>query len=1113
MNFNKINRLLRGAFLLIIIYGCQPEKRFTLLSPEETGVEFINRLEETPQMNVFTYLYFYNGGGVAAGDLNGDGLPDLYFTSNLDSNRLYLNKGDFKFEDITAQTNLFGKRGWTTGVAMADVNGDGKLDIYVCQLGDYKSIMGKNQLYINQGNDENGIPQFIEEAGKWGLDLKGFSTQAAFFDYDLDGDLDMYMLNHSVHSNGTYERSDLREEMHPLAGDRLMRNDGDKFTDVTQESGIYSSALGYGLGITIADINWDGYPDIYVGNDFHEDDYLYINNGDGTFSEKLGEMIMHTSRFSMGNDVADLNNDGLPDIVSLDMLPAEAEKLKASAGEDAFDVYHLKLSYGYKHQFSRNTLQLNLGNNKFAEIALLSGIHATDWSWSSLVADFDLDGYRDIFISNGIKRRMNDLDYINFVSNDAIQQRLEGELTDEELALVNEMPVVKIPNYIFKNQGNLKLTNTSKNWGISQESFSNGAIYADLDNDGDLDLVTNNIDQPAFIYKNNTIGKEKTAANKNYLKLKFAGKAPNHHGIGAKIRFKLDSGIIIQENFPTRGFQSTMTPEMIVGLGKQTIIDSLWVIWPDKAFQLLQNVAANQTLIVKQAEATGNYRFNASSETIFSKAALPGLDYNHQENRYIEFNREPLIPHMSSTEGPHIMVADLNGDGLDDLWLPGAKRVPSSIYLQTEDGWQYHYQEAFWQDSLAEEIMAENLDVDNDGDMDLIVVSGGNEFQKNNEPLRVRVYINDGKANFKRDDWVLPKIHVTGGCISKGDFDQDGHQDLFIGGSVMPWAYGESPRSYLLHNLGNGKFEDITGQVDGLQYPGMIKTAAWADLDGNQFPELVIAGEWMPVTIFNNEKGKLAKVEDSGMQNQKGWWQSLSIADLDNDGHLDIIAGNLGLNSKLKASKDQPVTLYYDDFDGNRVKEQLLVYYINGQQTLFATKDELVKQIPSLRNKFLNYADFANAAIDDIFPKSQLENAQQLQATEFRSGVFYNRTGKFEFKPLPIEAQFSPVYTMQVLDYDNDGMLDILGGVNLYDVNIKLGRYDASSGFLLQNKGNEELQWIDNGKSGLDLAGQVRDIKPVRTSNGIVWVVARNDDTLQVIENQSKSTRLYAERK
>ena len=1113
MNFKtSMIRVTLSLAIALHLAGCNTEKRFELLKPTHTGVHFSNNLEETPQMNIFTYLYFYNGGGVAAGDLNSDGLPDLYFTSNLDSNRLYLNKGDFKFEDITAKTNLFGKRGWTTGVAMADVNGDGKLDIYVSQLGDYKNIMGKNQLYINQGNDENGIPQFKEEAGKWGLDLKGFSTQAAFFDYDLDGDLDMYMLNHSVHSNGTYERSDLRGQVHPLAGDKLMRNDGDKFTDVSHDSGIYSSALGYGLGITIADINWDGYPDIYVGNDFHEDDYLYINNGDGTFSEKLGDMIMHTSRFSMGNDVADLNNDGLPDIVSLDMLPADPEKLKASAGEDAFDVYHLKLNYGYKHQYSRNTLQLNLGNGKFSEIALLSGIYATDWSWSSLVADFDLDGYQDIFISNGIKRRMNDLDYINFISNDAIQHRLEGDLTDAELALVEEMPVVKISNYIYRNQGNLKFKDQSHEWGIDHESFSNGAVYVDLDNDGDLDLVTNNIDQPAFIYKNNTIDGKKAADEVNFLKVKFNGKAPNLLGVGAKLVFALETGKIIRENFTTRGFQSTMTPEMIVGLGKQTKIDSLWVIWPDKTFQLLQNVATNQTLIVNQAEAKGNYRFNASSETIFSKTAQPGLDYKHQENRYIEFNREPLIPHMSSTEGPHLMVADLNGDGLDDLWLPGAKRVSSSIYLQTENGWKHHYQESFRQDSLAEDIMAENLDVDNDGDIDLIVISGGNEFQKDNAPLRVRVYINDGKANFKRDDQVLPEIHVTGGCISKGDFDQDGHQDIFIGGSVVPWAYGVTPESYLLRNTGGGKFENYSSSTEGLAKVGMAKTAVWADLDGDQFPELIVAGEWMPVTVFKNNNGKLQKLKNSNLDQFKGWWQSLAVKDVDNDGNPDIIAGNLGLNSKLKASQDQPVSLYYGDFDENQVNEQLLVYYRQGKPTLFASKDELIKQMPSLKSKFLKYADYARADLYDIFPKSKFDAALQLQATELRSGVFYNHDGNFEFSPLPVEAQFSPVYALQVIDYDLDGNFDILGAGNFYDVNIQFGRYDAGFGFLLRNDGKGNYTWIGNGKSGLNLSGQVRDIKALNTVQGTVYVVAGNNDSLRVIKQNSNSAGNLVER-
>lgn len=1109
-----------ALLLLIVSTACRPElTRFELLGAETTGIDFQNTLEETPQMNIFNYLYYYNGGGVAAGDLNGDGLPDLYFTSNLEDNRLYINQGDFVFNDITEAANVAGQSGWTAGVTMADVNGDGRLDIYVSQLGDYQNIRGKNQLYINLGNDEAGNPTFENQASQYGLDLVGFSTQAAFFDYDLDGDLDMYMLNHSTHANGTFGRATLRQKKHPLAGDKLLRNPGiypgqavRKFEDVTDSSGIYSSALGYGLGITVGDINWDGYPDVYVGNDFHENDYLYINNGDGTFSEQLEEFLRHTSRFSMGNDIGDINNDGLPDMLSLDMLPSDPVMLKMSAGEDAYDVYNYKLKFGYNHQFARNTLQLNQGNGYFSEIGLLAGVYATDWSWSGLIADLDLDGHKDLYIANGIKRRSNDLDYIKYVSNDAVQRQLEGDLTSDDLALIDNLPIIKIPNVAFANQGNLRFDNVSERWGLGQESFSNGSVYADLDNDGDLDLVTNNIDQPAFIYRNLTV--ENSQGERNFLKVKLAGEGLNPQGVGTKIIIPLDSQQIIHEVFTTRGYQSAVPADVVVGLGQRTQVDSLLVIWPDHRFQLLQNVEVNQTIKLQQSDAAGKYNFSSTTKPVFvemDSALVP--NYVHQENQFIEFNREALIPHMSSTEGPKLAVADVNGDGLEDFFVGGAKRQPGAIYVQTSQGFKLTNQAVFTTDSVSEDIGVQFVDVDNDQDHDLVVVSGGNEFQGEAEALLVRLYQNDGQGNFTQNRQAMPNVFVNGSCVRAADFDQDGDQDLFIGGRVVTRNYGKTPASYLLQNDGQGNFSVKTeGIAEELLRVGMVKDAQWVDIDSNGYPDLVVAGEWMPITIFLNESGKLTRSAVPSLANSNGWWNTVEIADIDGDNDLDIIAGNLGLNSKLRASSEEPLSLVVKDIDDNGTIEQLLFHYVDGEKRLFATKDELSSQLVEIKNRFESYTEFARADVENIFPDEMLQGAEHRDVYELRSGVFVNEGNlNFWFKPFPIQAQFAPINAMQLADVDGNDKVDLLAAGNFYEVTIERGRYDASYGTLLKNIGQGEFSLVSNDQSGLYMTGQVRDMAEIDYQNGKIIVVARNKDSLLFLQqNESISAPLLS---
>jgi enediyne biosynthesis protein E4 len=1102
LNFMSFNSIGFYFFICLLFLGaCKQNKpRFELLAPSFTGVTFENKLEESPQLNIFNYLYFYNGGGVAAGDLNGNGLPDLYFTSNQESNRLYLNKGDFRFEDITEIAGVSGMKGWTTGVTMADVNGDGRLDIYVSMVGDFMHLRGKNQLFINLGNDENGIPKFEDQAEIWRLDLVGFSTQAAFFDYDMDGDLDMFMLNHSVHAMGTFGRSSIRYEVHPLAGDKLFRNDGGYFTEVTKEAGIFSSALGYGLGVSIGDVNWDGYPDIYVGNDFHEDDYLYLNNGDGTFTECLGSSMRHTSRFSMGTDIGDINNDGLNDILTTDMLPADPYMLKTAAGEDGFDVYNMKMGFGYKDQFARNTLQLNIGNGKFAEVGMLAGVYATDWSWSALFADFDLDGLNDVYITNGIKRRSNDNDYINFISSDAIQSRLEGDLTDEDLALVEKMPVIKIPNYAFKNSGKLTFQDVSAVWGLNQESFSNGATYVDLDNDGDLDIVVNNVDQPAFIYRNNTINAR--GNENNFIKLTFKGDQGNLFGLGTKVIIPLDTGKIIRELYTTRGYQSSVSPEIIIGLGMKEIIDSLIVIWPDHKFQVLLNVKANQTLVVKKSDATGLYKFERINNFL-SRDLTDSIkiDYKHQENSFVEFHREGLIPHMASTEGPTIAVGDVNGDGLEDLYVGGAKHQPGALILQTKDGFVTTYPESFRRDSIMEDTDAVFLDVDRDGDLDLIVLSGGNEFRNESENLMPRLYLNDGAGNFTRQMSAFKNLFITGSCIRPFDFDNDGHVDLFIGGRIIPWKYGFAPDSYLLKNDGFGNFtnltKDLAPELIGL---GMVKDAAWADFNNDGVKDLVVVGEWMPLTFFVSGNGKWKKEVPKSLSKSNGWWNTLALVDIDQDGDLDIVAGNLGLNSKLTASHSKPIMAYINDYDNNEKTEPLIYHFIGEKEIIFPTRDEVVKQIVSVKKNYLTNAEFAAADHKKIVDKSLLDQAAKLYCYELRSGYFINNGGlDFSFRPFPLRAQFSPVYTINELDYNKDGKPDLLMFGNYFEANIQRGKYNAGYGFLLRNSGNGNFEYVLNEESGLYIDGQIRDSKVIRYNGQKLFLLTRNNGRIHIL--------------
>ena len=1107
-----ITRLKLLASFALLLVSCQEKEQlgtqvgkntlFQEVSSETTGVNFDNSVKASKTLNLFSYMYFYNGGGVAAGDLNGDGLDDLYFTGNQVENRLYLNTGNFNFKDITEQTGTGGdSNSWYTGVSFADVNGDGALDIYVSQIGKISGTDGHNLLFINQGNDEKGIPKFKESAIEFGLTVKGATTQTAFFDYDLDGDLDAYIMTHSNFNDGVLPRAEKRLISSPY-GDKLFRNDGGKFTDVTKESGIYSSPLGFGLGISTADINKDGYPDIYIGNDFYEDDYLYINNGDGTFTEDLESRIKHTSRFSMGNDIADLNNDALPDILSLDMQAYEPEILKASHGEDSYAIFNYKLSFGYQHQYAHNTFQLNRDGEHFSEIARLSGIEATDWSWSVLANDFDMDGQKDIFITNGIFRRSNDMDYMQFLSGNEVQKQLRSGNYDYSNALTDKMPSYPLQNFFFKNNNNLTFTNTSSEWGGTKKGFSNGATYSDLDNDGDLDLVINNLNAKASILKNTTI--ENDSSTKDYLKIKLKGLAGNDYGIGAKVILKNKGQKQYQELLNVRGYLSSTPPYLNFAVGKNTVVDTVFVQWPNKEQTVLTNVNSGQVLSIAQENASTisleTKKTPKSLFTLLNNSELD-IDYRHQENRFYEFNREHLIPHMNSTWGPPIAVGDLNNDGLDDFFVGGALNQPSKIYLQRFNGkFISSSSKALQTDAASEDTAADFVDVNGDGYLDLIVGSGSNQEIKPDPKSLTRLYINNGKGNFTRQD-NFPEIYTTVSDLAIADFDKDGDNDVFISSRSVPGKYGSSPDSYLLKNDGKGSFSMDTSSQKLFEKCGMVNSAKWVDLNGDDWQDLVLVGEWMPIKVYYNSNGSLneAKPEANSLQFSNGWWNSLAYGDFDNDGDIDLVAGNLGLNSKLRATEKEPVQMYYSDFDKNGWPEGVTTHFIEGKEHVFSSKSLLEKQMVYLRKKFPTYSAFAQADFKAIFTPEELKNAEILKAYEFRSCFIENLGNKkFKLRPLPTPAQFSTVNAIHTLDFDQDGRLDLLLGENFYDANTELGRYDAGYGTLLKNMGNSNFKETPISTSGLLLDKQTRHIKSLVSKRyGKLLIVSNNNDSLQ----------------
>ncbi len=1081
-SLNLMNKYLVLFVLLLVVLGCNKNEGslFNNPSSQSTGITFANTITETDELNILDYLYFYNGGGVAIGDINNDNLPDIFFSGNQVRNKLYLNKGNLKFEDITEQAGVAGSSSWNTGAVMGDVNGDGKLDIYVCAVVGIKGFDGFNELYINNGDNT-----FTESAAKYGLDFDSYSSNAAFLDYDLDGDLDMYILNHAVHTQESFGHARLRYKRSYQTGDKLMRNDGDRFTDVSEEAGIFGGVNGYGLGISIADFNNDGYPDIYVGNDFHEDDYYYLNNGDGTFSEELKTYFGHTTRFSMGNDVADINNDGWSDILSLDMLPEDEKVLKSSEGDDNIQTQRLRTErYGYHYQFTRNMLFINQQNDGYNETALFSGLAATDWSWSGLFADYDQDGQQDLFISNGIPKRPNDLDYINFVSSNEIQKKINNtKLVDQEA--LNLMPSGAIHNYVFKGAEDLRFIDKSADWIAKDTLTSTATAWADLDNDGDLDLVTNNVNSLATLYIN------KTNDKKNYIKLRFNYDAKNTFGLGTKVFSYHEGKLQYKELFTVRGFQASSQPIIHFGYDTAEKIDSLKIIWPDRTFQTIRDVTVNQTLTISKTNAlVFDYEsLKPKKSLLFNRDTTNlGIDFNHREDGYIDFNRQKLIPYQVSDRGPALAVGDLNNDGKSDIFFGGSKYKPSEIYIQGDTGFVKNKIPSIAKDSIKEDVTAAIADFNSDGRNDLFLGSGGADFYNKMKPLLNSYYINKDSV-FSTEE--LPEYFENAAIALPHDFDDDGDIDLFVGSNAVSNDFGNIPNSLLLKNE-NGAFEVVDNQA--IQNAGMITDALWHDFDNDGNKDLIVVGEWMQPKFFKNAKGKFNEVK---LLNSElyGLWQTIIPFDIDGDGDDDYLLGNWGMNTKFKASDKYPMKMYYGDIDANGHTETVLATAKNGKFYPLANFDALSGQLLHLKKKFNTYKDFAGKSIDQIFTKAELQETELLKVNVLASGYLKNNNGKFSFEPFDTALQLGPILAFLKHDFDGDGKSEVLAAGNYFGVKPYHGRFDSFTGALIKDENNVIL----GHKLGLELSQKsVRHLNILTMNNEDYLLITFNNDKAHV---------------
>ncbi|MDH7447930.1 VCBS repeat-containing protein [Aquimarina sp. 2201CG14-23] len=1102
-----MNKFLYSCIALLTLVSCVKENSqeeviinentlFTKMRSETTNIDFINQVNNEKNFNIFTYRNFYNGGGVAIGDINNDGLPDIYLTANRGENKLYLNKGNFEFEDISKKSKTVGKNSWSTGVAMVDINADGLLDIYVCNAGNVEGDDQKNELFIN-----NGDLTFTEKAVEYNLADSGFTTHAAFFDYDADGDLDVYILNNSfipVSSLGYVNKRNLRAkdwdipEILKGGGDKLLRNDNGVFTDVSETAGIFGSLIGFGLGVTIGDVNKDLLPDIYVSNDFYERDYLYVNQGDGTFNEEIKDWVKHLSISSMGADMADINNDGYPEIFVTDMLPEGDQRLKETSSFESYDVYQLKKSRDFYNQYMQNSLQLNNGDNTFSEIAFYSGVAKTDWSWGALLFDMDNDGYRDIYVSNGIYHDLTDQDFMNFFANDIIQKMTLTGKKEEVDSIINKMPSTPISNYAFKNNGDLSFSDATKNWGFEEPTFSNGSAYGDLDNDGDLDLIVNNFNMPVAVYQNNSETKQN-----NYLKIKIKGEGKNTFAIGSVVEIYIEKEVLRQELIPTRGFQSSIDYIMTIGLGKTKKVDSIRAIYPNGKSELLQNITLNSQVELDQKNANEKYQYTSTSDNKYFEEVAHILE-EHKEDPYVDFDYEGLIYKMQSREGPALAIADINGDGNEDVFIGGAYNQTGKLYTQNASG--KLSLTSFETEEFFEDTTAIFEDIDGDNDLDLVIGSGGN-FK--GARTGVRSYVNDGLGNFSRGNIIKP-TNTNISKLAAYDYDQDGDIDIFVASHSILGVYGVSPQSYFLENDGSGNFIDVTAsKIPEAKNIGMITDAVWQDIDGDHKKDLIIVGEWMSPKVFTNNNSRLSLIKTT-LDNVSGWFNTVEPVDVDKDGDVDLVLGNRGLNSIYQCSEEYPSKMYINDFDNNGTVEQIITQTIDGKDIPIHLKKEITGQINVLKKQNLKFSEYATKSIDELFSKEVLDNATVKMVNNFASIIAYNTgNNNFEIKELPKETQLSCICDIEAEDVNNDGVIDLILAGNNYNFKPQFSRLDASRGNVLI--GDKDGSFKDLKASGFLVEDEVKAMRWMKNTSGEKYLlVGINDKTPKIFKLNKK---------
>ncbi len=1083
--------------ILICILSCSTKKTELLFElMKDTGVDFNNKVRDGQMENSFYYRNFYNGGGVAIGDINNDSLPDVLFTSNMGENQLYLNKGTFKFENISANAGMKQDSMWSTGVVMVDINADGWLDLYECNSGNMQTGRRKNKLYINQHNNT-----FIEEAAKYGLDISGYCTQSSFFDYDLDGDLDCFIINNSplpINNLGYTNRRDLPDAEWPVAaflkggGDHLYRNDNGKFVEVSKEAGIHGTLMSFGLGVTVGDVNDDGYPDVYIANDSYERDYLYINQQNGTFKDELETCMEHNSFSSMGADISDVNNDGHPDIFTTDMLPGDDYRLKTLGAFDNIDLHRTRIKTGFYNQYMKNCLMINNKNGQFLETANFSGVSATDWSWGALFFDADNDGLNDIYVCNGVNRDVTNLDFMDFFANEVVQKMIISGQKENVDSVLLRIPVNAVPNSTFKNNGDLQFTDASKEWGLAEPSFSNGAAYSDLDNDGDLDLVVNNENQPAFIYRNNSRQKN----NNTYLGISLKGKTPNTFAIGSKIKLYKGGEVFYRELIPSRGFQSSVDYKQVIGLGKHTSVDSMVIIWPDRTYTKYDHPELNRVHYLQQPSQQGPSAYagevTTGSASLFEVASA--VFEKHSEDDYVDFYYERNLPEMLSRQGPRIASGDVNGDGLEDVYIGGGRDQQGQLYVQTsEGGFVRKGQDVFGQYRIFEDVAVLFFDADRDGDLDLFIGAGGNNVRPGSREIQHRLYKNDGRGNFSIDVLAFPNNSMNISVAAANDYDGDGDLDLYVGSRSVPYVYGQTPQSYIYQNDGAGHFKDVTPPL--VAFAGMITGAVWADVTGDNKKDLIVTGQWMTTRVFSYSKANgFAELKSTGLEDLYGWWQSIAAVDVNGDGSQDLVIGNIGENFYLRPDGSHPVKLWVSDFDGNGTTDQFLTRTIDSRDVPVFLKREITDQFPALKKDNLKHSDYATKSIQQLFKEEVLVKAQKLQFNYCQSVVAVNNgKGVFSVRPLPLMVQLSSINAVCASDINNDGKADLVLGGNLFTFPPQFGRLDASYGHVLVNKGNGNFGWMENKASGVNLRGEIKDIKEVNTKTGKRFLFTQND--------------------